>query len=838
MSELGQRTNLGYLGIEFQYRLINSFFHDKDFFGDLNTIIDQNMFTDAHLRFIVALIKEYYAKYGYMISYDMLTIKINEKVTNSDDRQYYMEVIDKLKHTSIEGHEEIEEMAETFFKQQNIIKVANKLKEIASEGNLEKYAECQRILEEAMAIGRKTHDESHPFDNIDEDLSPESVTTIPTGIGRLDEILGGGLDKGKLGLIICPMGKGKALPDDELVATPNGFTEIKNINVGDYVIGSNGKPTMVTGVFPQGERDIYKVTFSDGVSCRCDREHLWTVNTWKQRHLKPMKHGIRKHHIDESFKTVKTLGELMDSGFRLPKKHNEHQFRIPMCQPVEYNERLVSIDPYLMGYMIGDGCFSRFSITIGKEDEENFEKQLKQFGFSYKISHYKNRATSIQMHEPFRRCLRQYYDVKNLKSDVKYIHPDYLYNSISNRIALLNGLMDSDGYVDKNGCCKFDTKSKQLAEDVKSLVLSLGGFASIRCKHVSYFNKKYNEKRDCGISYQVSLSLCDSSIPLCRYERKQNRVRYRKMKKTERYFETAEYVGKQNAICIKVDASDELFLTKDYIVTHNTSLTTCIAANAASYRCEKNNYEGYKVLQIVFEDMPRDLHRKYMAKLSQVESKDLSKTDNTISQVKELLNAHPDRESIQNNIIIKKCYTGEVKASGIKEIIKKKINEGFKPDVVIIDYFECIEPEYGSLKTDITEKEGRTMRKFENMAHELDIAIWIPTQGNRESINAEVVTDDKVGGSIRKNQIAQVVISIARSLDDMKNNKATIAVLKQRTGSAGVVLPVKFNNGTCTVTVDNTVDFDSVLGYNEYVEEKAAEKKGKMINEAKNLYRK
>lgn len=478
MGGLEQRGNLGYLGIEFQYRLINSFFHDKDFFGDLNTIIDQNMFTDAHLRFIVAIIKEYYAKYGYMISYDMLTIKINEKVTNSDERQYYNEIIDKLKHTSIEGHEEIEEMAEAFFKQQNLIKVANKLKEIASEGNLEKYGECQRILEEAMAIGRKTHDESHPFDNIDEDLSPESVTTIPTGIERLDEVLGGGLDKGKLGLIICPMGKGK------------------------------------------------------------------------------------------------------------------------------------------------------------------------------------------------------------------------------------------------------------------------------------------------------------------------------------------------------------------------TSLTTCIAANAATYRCEKNNNEGYKVLQIVFEDMPRDLHRKYMAKLSQVESKDLSKTEDTISEVKTLLNSHPDKELIQNNIVIKKCYTGEVKATGIKEIIKKKINEGFKPDVVIVDYFECVEPEYGSAKTDITEKEGRTMRKFENMAHELGIAMWIPTQGNRDSINAEVVTDDKVGGSIRKNQIAQVVISIARSLDDMRNNKATIAVLKQRTGSAGVVLPVKFNNGTCTVTVDNTIDFDSVLAFSEYQEEKAAERKEKMKNEAKNLYRK
>jgi RecA/RadA recombinase len=437
------------------------------------------MFTDSHLRGIVATIKDYYRKYGSMISYEMLTIKINEKTQNEDERQYYWETIEKLKHTTTEGHEEIEEMAERFFKQQNMIKVANKLKEIAGDGDLSKYDECQRILEEAMAIGRKSNDESHPFDTIDEDLSTLNVTTIPTGIERLDEILGGGLDKGKVGLIICPMGAGK------------------------------------------------------------------------------------------------------------------------------------------------------------------------------------------------------------------------------------------------------------------------------------------------------------------------------------------------------------------------TSMTTCIAGNAAAYRCEKNNYEGYKVLQIVFEDKPRDMHRKYIAKLSQVEAKDLNKDEETVDFVKSILNNHEDRELINNNIIVKKLDTGEVKASDIKEIIRKKINEGFKPDLVIIDYFECIEPEYGSAKSDITEKEGRTMRKFETMAGELDVAIWIPTQGNRDSIKAEVVTNAEVGGSIRKNQIAQVVLSVARSTDDIKNKRATIAVLKNRSGGAGVVLNgVIFDNGTCTISCDNVINFDSVIAYNEYAEEKEAERKENMKNEAKKLYRK
>ena len=474
-----KRGDLGYLGLEFQYRLISSFFVEPGFFSDLNSIIDQNMFTDSHLRGIVATIKDYYRKYGSMISYEMLTIKINEKTQNEDERQYYWETIEKLKHTTTEGHEEIEEMAERFFKQQNMIKVANKLKEIAGDGDLSKYDECQRILEEAMAIGRKSNDESHPFDTIDEDLSTLNVTTIPTGIERLDEILGGGLDKGKVGLIICPMGAGK------------------------------------------------------------------------------------------------------------------------------------------------------------------------------------------------------------------------------------------------------------------------------------------------------------------------------------------------------------------------TSMTTCIAGNAAAYRCEKNNYEGYKVLQIVFEDKPRDMHRKYIAKLSQVEAKDLNKDEETVDFVKSILNNHEDRELINNNIIVKKLDTGEVKASDIKEIIRKKINEGFKPDLVIIDYFECIEPEYGSAKADITEKEGRTMRKFETMAGELDVAIWIPTQGNRDSIKAEVVTNAEVGGSIRKNQIAQVVLSVARSTDDIKNKRATIAVLKNRSGGAGVVLNgVIFDNGTCTISCDNVINFDSVIAYNEYAEEKEAERKENMKNEAKKLYRK
>ena len=146
-----------------------------------------------------------------------------------------------------------------------------------------------------------------------------------------------------------------------------------------------------------------------------------------------------------------------------------------------------------------------------------------------------------------------------------------------------------------------------------------------------------------------------------------------------------------------------------------------------------------------------------------------------------------------------------------ERFIKKLINSGFKPDLTIIDYFECLEHENDKSISNEYEKEGKTMRKFEAMAGELDMAIWIPSQGTKESINLELVTMDKIGGSVKKAQIAHVIMSIARTVDDIANNKATIAILKNRAGKSGKVFNnVDFNNGTCRISTDNVDEFESM----------------------------
>ena len=109
------------------------------------------------------------------------------------------------------------------------------------------------------------------------------------------------------------------------------------------------------------------------------------------------------------------------------------------------------------------------------------------------------------------------------------------------------------------------------------------------------------------------------------------------------------------------------------------------------------------------------------------------------------------------------------------------------------------------------------MRKFENMAKDLNCAIWIATQGNKDSINSpEVVRMDQAGGSIMKVQVAQFILSIARALDDIDKNKAVISILKNRSGKSGKIFNnVIFNNGTCTISCEEIEEYDDSLVWKE-----------------------
>ena len=143
------------------------------------------------------------------------------------------------------------------------------------------------------------------------------------------------------------MGLGKQQPVSSYVATPNSFRRIGELQIGDEIFGRDGNVYAVSGVFPQKERRVFKVTFSDGVSCECGPEHRWCVR------------DVNRRRKGKGWIT-KTTQEIMDSGVTYNLKgfghnHTRRKWEIPMCEPVKYKERLYIIHPYIMGVLLGDG---------------------------------------------------------------------------------------------------------------------------------------------------------------------------------------------------------------------------------------------------------------------------------------------------------------------------------------------------------------------------------------------------------------------------------------------------------------------------------------------------
>lgn len=231
---------------------------------------------------------------------------------------------------------------------------------------------------------------------------------------------------------------------------------------------------------------------------------------------------------------------------------------------------------------------------------------------------------------------------------------------------------------------------------------------------------------------------------------------------------------------------------------------------------------GKNVLQIYFEDNPGEIKRKHYTIWSNIKSDEqpLYK-DEVIQKVRE----QQDRSS--GKLKLTKLPSDGTTISNIRSRIRKMISEGFKPDLILIDYVDCISPEKSNGGEE-WKGEGSIMRSLEAMTSEFNVAIWTATQGNRESISSEIVTGDQMGGSIKKAQIAHVILSIAKTLEQKENKLATLTLVKSRIGSDGIVMQnCKFDNEFLVIDTDTQ---NTLLGFEEQkVKERA--------NRAQEVYR-
>jgi replicative DNA helicase len=220
---------------------------------------------------------------------------------------------------------------------------------------------------------------------------------------------------------------------------------------------------------------------------------------------------------------------------------------------------------------------------------------------------------------------------------------------------------------------------------------------------------------------------------------------------------------------------------------------------------------GYNVLQIFFEDNPKIIQRKHITLWTKIHPDELSiRKDEVMEKVKAV------KETMTNQLILKKLPSDTVTMMQIKNQIRKMMSEGIKVDMVLLDYIDCVVPDKNL--GDEWKSEGSVMRGFEAMCHELDLVGWTATQGNRSSISSDVVTTDQMGGSIKKAQVGHVIISVAKSLQQKEMKLATIAITKSRIGDDGVVFEnCKFDNGMLEIDTESSVTF---LGLEEQTEER------------------
>jgi phosphate starvation-inducible protein PhoH and related proteins len=324
--------------------------------------------------------------------------------------------------------------------------------------------------------------------------------------------------------------RGRAQPVTTPVLTPDGFRPIGGLEVGDYVVGSDGRPTIVLGVYPQGRKEVFRVWTHDGASTLACGEHLWFVTTGGDR-----RHG-RDGHVIQTSDMVRRLRE-----------PSLRRYELPVVRPVQMPAREVPADPYTLGLLLADRWSPGASATSTAQDPELDHAMATAL------------ASVVAPGSAGDAAARRAGPAGPRARGTESVPDDYLVNSAEVRLAVLQGLLDSGGApaVQRDRTCRveFCTVSARLRDDVVHLARSLGGVALVRSEQ--------------GHTYDVEIRLPEGVAPF-RLSRKRAVYEALPSGRPVRVVDRVEAAGEAECVCIAVAAADSLYVTEDFLVTHNT----------------------------------------------------------------------------------------------------------------------------------------------------------------------------------------------------------------------------------------------------------------------------
>ena len=574
------------------------------------------------------------------------------------------------------------------------------------------------------------------MDEIDTVLSSETRTFgLSTGFKKIDNVLSG-LCKSKLYILGARPRVGKALSLDTNILTPTGWVKNRDIKLGDTVIGRDGKPTKVIGVYPQGITNNYSLTLKDGRTIDCCEDHEWTVYS-------------SKWGKERTFTTKELYIKLQCVRYK-------NRISLPRFTGDYGIEKNFIIPPYVMGVLIGDGCLTRGmcyckpNVEILNKVQSLLPNSDVHFGGDNKTVYITNFIEGLNYIRKIG---------LNTQSYSKFIPQEYFHSSKEQREELFNGLMDTDGFKFNTGW-EYSTTSKQLALDVQQLAWSLGYCAKIITRIGKY--KKDNKVTTTRLNYRVFIT---THNPLTIVDIQPTKS-----------FETQ---------CIHVDNKDHLFVIEDYIVTHNSALAQQIAENISV---------NHNVLFHSLEMKSAQYTKRSVFRLTGLNNDILTNGGVTAEDAMNRV-AEASEQLSKLNLFIDDA--SECNLTSIEKNINKMIDKKGSCDLIVIDYLQLMGSNNKKVY-DRFEVVSNNSRGLKRLANKYNVPILCLCQLSRQLEQRQdkrpILSDLRDSGDIE--QDADVVMFLYRdelyTTNPMGRGKAELIIAKNREGTCRMI-PMLFN---------------------------------------------
>jgi len=599
----------------------------------------------------------------------------------------------------------------------------------------------------------------------------EHVTGVATGFEKLD-LETSGFQPSDFIIIAGRPSMGKAQPLDAKVKTTTGWTRMGDLRLGDELASVDGRRSRVSGIFPQGVRPVYRVRFSDGRSTTCTGEHLWRVYS----------RGWSEPRVLETDQVAELLR----------RKRYQHRLWIDAPTGEFGHAEELPIEPYVLGALLGEGTLSGSSLRFSTAQSETLDRILERAapafarraagGYDRRIvqSAGAHRAGVAGVTPNGLTDALRHLGLWGCRAEAKFIPEVYLNAPRADRVELLRGLMDTDGWVERRGSMRFCSTSERLARQVADLVRSLGGWCSVRSRHTTYSSGGVRERGRpafvCNIHHPDPKAMLHLSV-------KRDRALSAPRRRWRPVFETIEPVGAAETQCIAVTHPSRLYVTDDYVVTHNTAFALNVAQHVGIA------LHG-KVLVLSLEMSSQQIVQRMLCSEAKVDSQAV-RTGYLTSADWHRLTAAAGRLS-EASIFIDDS-PGLTVLEARAKARRMKAEHGL--DLLVIDYLQLMR---GRASMESRQQEiSEISRSLKALAKELNVPVVALSQLSR-AVEARQARDFKPQLSdLRESgaleQDADVILFLYRQsqykedLPPDEKNIAEVIIGKQRNGPVGTV---------------------------------------------------